>query len=30
VEKGKISEERYVSYLNILSSLKDYYDNRYR
>jgi len=30
VEKGKISEERYVSYLNILSTLKDYYDNRYR
>ncbi len=30
VEKGKISEERYVSYLNILATLRDYFDNRYR
>jgi ribosome biogenesis GTPase / thiamine phosphate phosphatase len=30
VEQGKISEERYISYLNILATLKDYYDNRYR
>lgn len=30
VEKGNISEERYVSYLNILSTLRDYYNNRYR
>ncbi len=30
VEKGKISEERYISYLNILSTLRDYYKNRYR
>ncbi len=30
VEKGKISEERYISYLNILATLKDYYENRYR
>lgn len=30
VEKGKISEERYISYLNILATLKDYYNNRYR
>lgn len=30
VERGKLSEERYISYLNILYTLKDYYDNRYR
>ncbi len=30
VDEGAIPEERYVSYLNILSTLKDYYDNRYR
>jgi ribosome biogenesis GTPase len=30
VEEGKISEERYNSYLNILYSLKEYYNNRYR
>jgi ribosome biogenesis GTPase / thiamine phosphate phosphatase len=30
VETGTISEERYISYLNILQSLRDYYDNRYR
>jgi ribosome biogenesis GTPase / thiamine phosphate phosphatase len=30
VEKGKISEERYISYLNILATLRDYHDNRYR
>ncbi len=30
VEKGKISEDRYISYLNILATLKDYYENRYR
>lgn len=30
VEKGKISEDRYISYLNILATLKEYYDNRYR
>ncbi len=30
VEKGKISEDRYVSYLNILATLKDYFENRYR
>jgi ribosome biogenesis GTPase / thiamine phosphate phosphatase len=29
VEKGKISGDRYVSYLNILSSLKEQYDNKY-
>jgi ribosome biogenesis GTPase / thiamine phosphate phosphatase len=30
VERGKISEERYVSYLNILSTLREYYENRYK
>ncbi|HOD16686.1 MAG TPA: ribosome small subunit-dependent GTPase A [Spirochaetota bacterium] len=30
VEKGTLSGERYISYLNILSTLKDYYENRYR
>jgi ribosome biogenesis GTPase / thiamine phosphate phosphatase len=30
VETGKVSEERYISYLNILSTLKDNYENRYR
>ena len=30
VAKGKMSEERYVSYLNILYSLKEYYEQRYR
>jgi len=30
VEKGNISEERYVSYLNILATLQEYYQNRYR
>lgn len=30
VEEGVIPEERYISYLNILSTLKDYYSNRYR
>ncbi len=30
VEKGSISEERYMSYLNILHSLQDYYNHRYR
>ena len=30
VEKGIIPEERYVSYLNILYSLKEYYNHRYR
>jgi ribosome biogenesis GTPase / thiamine phosphate phosphatase len=30
VEKGKISPDRYVSYLNILATLKEYYKNRYR
>lgn len=30
VEKGKISEDRYISYLNILATLKEYYANRYR
>jgi ribosome biogenesis GTPase len=30
VKKGSISEERYKSYLNILHSLQDYYNNRYR
>ncbi|MCU0821772.1 MAG: ribosome small subunit-dependent GTPase A [Spirochaetes bacterium] len=29
VENGKIFEERYVSYLNILDSLKEYYDRKY-
>ena len=29
VENGKIFEDRYVSYLNILESLKEYYDSRY-
>jgi len=29
VEEGNISEDRYVSYLNILYSLKEYYDNMY-
>ena len=29
VEEGKISEGRYISYLNILYSLKEYYDNLY-
>ncbi len=30
VEEGIISEERYVSYLNILASLREYRENRYR
>lgn len=30
VEKGKISEGRYISYLNILDSLIQYYETRYR
>ena len=30
VERGRISEERYVSYLNILASLREYRENRYR
>jgi ribosome biogenesis GTPase / thiamine phosphate phosphatase len=30
VEKGKLSEERYISYLNILYTLKQYHENRYR
>ncbi len=30
VEEGIISEERYVSYLNILTSLREYQENRYR
>ncbi len=30
VERGEISKERYVSYLNILASLREYYENRYR
>ena len=30
VEKGKLSDERYVSYLNILNTLKQYRENRYR
>jgi ribosome biogenesis GTPase / thiamine phosphate phosphatase len=30
VEKGKLSEERYISYLNILYTLKENYQNRYR
>jgi ribosome biogenesis GTPase len=30
VEEGTISEERYVSYLNILASLREYQENRYR
>ncbi len=30
VGKGAISEERYVSYLNILQSLREYHNNRYR
>ena len=30
VEKGAIHEERYISYLNILYSLKEYYGNRYK
>ena len=30
VAAGGISEERYRSYLNILYSLKEYYNNRYR
>jgi len=29
VEEGVINEERYISYLNILYSLKEYYDNMY-
>ncbi len=29
VEQGAISTERYVSYLNILHSLQEYYDNMY-
>lgn len=30
VEQGNISQDRYVSYLNILNSLKEYYDRRYQ
>lgn len=30
VGEGQISEERYVSYLNILASLREYRENRYR
>ncbi|OHD66443.1 MAG: ribosome small subunit-dependent GTPase A [Spirochaetes bacterium RBG_13_51_14] len=30
VENGEISKDRYISYLNIMSTLKDYYENRYR
>jgi len=30
VAEGSISEERYISYLNILYSLKENYNNRYR
>jgi len=30
VEKGKIPEERYVSYINILLSIKEYYNNMYK
>jgi len=30
VEAGSISEQRYVSYLHILYSLKDYYNKRYQ
>jgi ribosome biogenesis GTPase len=30
VEKGKLSEERYTSYLNILYTLRQYHENRYR
>ncbi|MBN2158489.1 MAG: ribosome small subunit-dependent GTPase A [Spirochaetes bacterium] len=30
VENGSISEDRYVSYLNILATLKEYRENRYR
>ncbi len=30
VEEGEISQERYVSYLNILYSIKDYYETRYQ
>ena len=29
VEEGVISEERYISYLNILYSLREYYENLY-
>jgi ribosome biogenesis GTPase len=29
VENGKIFEDRYISYLNILESLKEYYKNKY-
>lgn len=29
VEEGRISEERYISYLNILASLKEYYASMY-
>ncbi len=29
-EKGNIHEERYISYMNILYSLKEYHDNKYR
>ncbi|HOO73131.1 MAG TPA: ribosome small subunit-dependent GTPase A [Spirochaetota bacterium] len=30
VESGVISHERYISYLNILHSIKEYYDTRYQ
>lgn len=30
VERGTISEERYISYLNILASLRENHENRYR
>ena len=30
VAEGVIPEERYISYLNILATLKEYYSNRYR
>jgi ribosome biogenesis GTPase len=30
VEQGRISQERYVSYLNMLHSIQDYYDTRYQ
>ncbi len=29
VENGKISEDRYISYLNILESLREYYESKY-
>ena len=29
VEKGTISKDRYISYLNILNSLKEYYERKY-